>query len=441
MKLKSTLLACAFLVSGLASNAQDVWDDFDNPENVSYFFFNGTDFQQAFTNPNTGGVNSSALCAKYDRDGGSTFDVIVMDPAGTLMVDDVSDYVSGTKTMSLMVFSPAPGKTIQITLEDANVAGPANYPAGRHSEYLGTTATSNAWEVVTFSLSNQPDLAVANTSINRLVLLFDPNSNNSDTYLWDDLMGPEFINPCAGVTPDVSIGDDFECQRHVTYDFANGTLNSSIANPMNTGNNTSSTCGKFTKWVPPTNDGAFGGTILNPFTTATYNEAHIDLFSPAAPQEFLVIFQDASNADVLSTTFNTSSSTDWETFTIDLSTVSTSTSIEKIVFLLDPTTATEDTIYFDNFVYSFNPNIGIETNAIANEISVYPLPFDQQFNIQTTTAMQTIQVADLTGKTIARIEGLNQLTYTVDAATYASGAYILTITDVDGNVFTRKLLK
>ena len=52
------------------------------------------------------------------------------------------------KTMSIDVFSPASGIPIQITLEDSSIAGATNYPAGRHSIYLGVTTLSNEWETI-----------------------------------------------------------------------------------------------------------------------------------------------------------------------------------------------------------------------------------------------------------------------------------------------------
>ena len=121
------------ICAGSTAFAQEIWEDFDNPANVSYFFHDGTSFNESFANPNTSGVNSSALCGEYARNGGVLFDVIVMDPAGALLVDDVADYVSGSKTMSIKLYSPAAGIPVQITLEDRHVALPGNYPTGRHS--------------------------------------------------------------------------------------------------------------------------------------------------------------------------------------------------------------------------------------------------------------------------------------------------------------------
>ena len=253
--------------------AQVTWDDFDSPGIINYSYFDGVGFNQEFTNPSTGGINSSAVCASYDRNSGTEYDVIVIQPSGTAIIDTITDYVSGTKKMSLKVFSPEAGKKVQITLEDNTVAGPTNYPSGRHSEYTATTTTSNEWETLTFTLVNQPDASVSDGAINQMVVLFDPGTFNSDNYLFDDLMGPELYNPCEGVVAEPSIIDDFECQRNLNYSFANGTFTVE-SNPVKTGVNTSETCGKFRKFTPPLNDGAFGGDLATFFNTSQFKYAH-----------------------------------------------------------------------------------------------------------------------------------------------------------------------
>ena len=52
---------------------------------------------------------------KYVRNPGELWDVLVI--VGNGPIDDVSSYVDGTKTMSVDVYSPAPGIPVQITLK------------------------------------------------------------------------------------------------------------------------------------------------------------------------------------------------------------------------------------------------------------------------------------------------------------------------------------
>ena len=90
------------------------------------------------------------------------------------------------------VWSPAPGATVQISLENSVLALPDNFPDGRHSAYFATTSTSMAWETITFDFENQPDASVANDNVDRMVILFQPDSDSGDQWYWDNLQGPEF---------------------------------------------------------------------------------------------------------------------------------------------------------------------------------------------------------------------------------------------------------
>ncbi len=349
MKINFTLFTFLMAIMSLNSSAQTVWENFDDAALASYFFTNGG-LNQNFANPSTGGINSSALCGEYVR-ANVPFDVIVMDPIGIDAVEDCSAYVDGSKTMSMKVYSPAAGTQIQITLENATLAQPDNFPTGRHSEYLTTTTTSGEWEEVTFTFSNQPDPGVSDLAINRLVILFAPNTTGTDTYLWDDLMGPEFDNPCDGVEPDLNILEDFECQRNVTYEFSNGNLIGNIDNPSTGGANTSATCGSFTKFP---GDGAFGGDFEGVVSSADVEAISIDLLGNEGPIDFFVILQNALQSNLLEVTFTSSGNGEWETFSTGLSGISPSEEIDRVVLLLDPgqVSGTEEpTIFFDNLKF------------------------------------------------------------------------------------------
>jgi len=431
------LLLATLLLNSLT--AQTIWDDFDNPENIVYNYYDGTGFDQSFPNPSTIGANSSLLCAQYIRNGGVTYDVIVIDPAGSNNLENVSDYISGIKELSIKVYSPSPGLTVQITLEDKNVATGTNYPSGRHSEYIATTTATNDWETLTFSYTNTPDASVSDTSVNRLILLFEPNTSNSTVWHWDDLIGPDFVNPCQGIAPDMSIGDDFECQRNMTYAFANGAFSTS-SNPETTGINISSMCGFFKKFPPPTNDGAFGGPLSNPFTTATYNRVHVDLYDLSAPQEFYLILQDASSSTIAETIFTTSAGSDWQTYTLDLSGISSANQIANIVFLLNPATSSEDSIFIDNFKFSFDPS-SISKQDVSAKTKIYPNPVTDQFTISSTDIISKINITDLTGKLLYTENPIKKKEYVLNSSFLKSGIYLITIQNDLGIYFSRELIK
>ncbi len=434
-----TLLLIAITLT-FSSISQSNWDDFDNAGKVGYPFFNGTIFDQSFANPSTTGVNTSAICAQYTRHNGSQYDVILIEPIGLTKVGSVADYISGTTKMTLKVYSPIVGKTLQITLEDNTTATPTNYPIGRHSEYTAVTTVANSWETLTFNLINRPDTALTDTSVNRIVLLFDPNTFNSDTYLFDDLMGPTLIDPCTGAPKDSTIGDDYECQRNVSFDFANGTHLQTEVNPLTTGINTSSTCGKFIKYVPPTNDGAFGGTLLYPFNSSKFNEASIELYSPGGAYDLKMVFQDAMGNDIIDQSFTTSTTPGWAKFTMDLHTIPASTSFDKFVFLLNSPTATEDSIFLDNFSFSFNASASIDEKK-ANVLNLFPNPFLDQLTISSKNEIDQIVVFSITGKQLIQLSNIKSTNTTIDLQSLNPGSYIIQIKDENGIFKTEKIIK
>ena len=115
MRKQLQLLATGLFAFSWASS-QVVYDNFENQRRVKYDFVHGV-LDPYTTNPGAGGPNSSPVCGKYIRNAAEQFDVLVLIPGG--LMDDVSAYVSGTKTMSIDVYSPAAGIPIQITLESA----------------------------------------------------------------------------------------------------------------------------------------------------------------------------------------------------------------------------------------------------------------------------------------------------------------------------------
>jgi len=440
---KSLLLIISASLIILQNNglSQSSWDDFDVQGKVVYPFFNGSVFNQTFANPSTTGINSSAVCAQYTRSSGSQYDVILVEPAGSNKIGSVADYRTGTKKITLKVYSPAVGKTIQITLEDKVAAQPTNFPTGRHSEYTATTTVANSWETLTFNLVNRPDATVSDTSVSRMVLLFDPNSFNSDTYLFDDIMGPDILDPCSAVATDTTIGEDYECQRNVSFTFANGTHLQSETNPLQAGINTSAICGKFIKYTPPTNDGAFGGALNHPFYSSTFNKAQIDLYNPYATCDFLMVMQDNSGNNIKDTTFTVPNSSSWTTFEMDLSSISPSIEINSFVLLLNPATTTVDTIYLDNFKFLNDNTISLRENNSISSFNLYPNPFNNQLTISSENQLDEIAVFDLTGKQLIFMSQINSNSIILDLSTITSGSYFILIKDSLGNLSTEKIIK
>lgn len=344
-KIYSTLFALTVLFSGL--NAQTTWDNFEDSRKGTYGFIAGT-FIPYNENPDQSGANTSLVAAEYTRNPAELFDVIIIDA----LMADLSDYVAGEKQISIDVWSPSAGIPIQITLENSVTALPENFPTGRHSVYLTETTVANEWETLTFSFDNQPDPGVSDTDVDRLVLLFNPETNTGDTYYWDNLNAPELANdPCEGVETDEGILNDYECQQNVNYVFSHAGVNyRRVENPDQTGNE-SDYVATYTR-----NGGEEFDVIIGRFDGAlnlsSTSMMTLDVWDPAPPTTVTLSLQNLAGDVILAMDATTSESATWETLTYDPSSVFEATDIEQFVILFDPESFSSNQYYMDNFTVS-----------------------------------------------------------------------------------------
>ncbi len=435
-KLYFSLITFCFL--GMSLSAQQLWENFEDVRKGTYGFINGA-FIPYNENPDQSGANTSQVAASYTRNAAETFDVLILDA----QMADLTDYLSDTKQISIDVWSPAAGKTVQITLENSTQAMPANFPTGRHSVYLTTTTVAMGWETLTFSFDNQPDPGVANTDVDRLVLLFDPNSNNGDTYYWDNLNGPELANdPCDGVTADPDVLNDFECNQNTNFTFSHSGVNfRRVVNP-DMGGNPSDYVASYTRNAGETNDVIIGFFDGNLSLTAE-DRIKLDVWDPGAPTDVIVSLQNVDDDVILEMTQTTSNSGAWETLIFDPSSVSEATDIAKFVILFDPNSNTSDNYFFDNFGLTMASSVA--NLAEVTSFEVFPNPTQGQTTFQydlVDAAQVNLAIFDITGKQVDQVLNARQVagnhTIDWDASGLANGLYFYTLT-VDGQAASGKI--
>ena len=411
-------------------SAQVTYDNFENERRVHYDFVHGG-FDQIFLNPHTGGANTSEVCGEYVRNQAEQFDVLVIMPGG--IMDDVSDYVSGTKTMSIDIYSPAAGIPVQITLEDSSTAGPTNYPTGRHSVYLTTTTVANQWETLTFQYDSRPDGSVPNTSVTSLILLFNPGTNTNDTYLFDNLLGPEFADPCAGISAaPLTEFEDFECHSNLIYEYNQGWL-TKLPNPATGGANPSKFAGEYAR--NPDLDGTdvmvtrFAGNL----DLTTNNQIKMMVYGDTT--SVVVSLQDGTT-EVLAVTQQVTQANTWQELTFDFSAITNYTGIDHAVLLFDPGDVTFNTYWFDNFRldgFEMVANDETQLNPLASA-KISPNPSNGLFNLDfqlEKTAEVSFTLSDLQGRTLqmpaAARMGVGTHTMPIDASGLAQGVYLWTL--------------
>lgn len=445
--MKTKALLFLILTLPLFSNSQVLWDDFEQTR-VGYYDFVHGGMTTRFPNPDLlSTVNNSNLCAQYVRNPGELWDVLVIIANGS--INDVSDYVSGSKTMSIDVFSPASGIPIQITLEDSSIAGATNYPDGRHSIYLGVTTLSNEWETIELTFDSRPDVNMSDDGLTSVILLFNGNTNTNDTYYFDNLYAPEFNNQCNGqvLNPAVNLSD-WDCNWNLgicpsgtpcaSFDYVSGWLNQAY-NPDNSTINNSKYSGEYTRNPDPNGEDVLVSYFSEGALDLSVNKYfNFKVYGP--PRPIYVSFQDDNNNEIYAYNSALSSNNQWQQFSVDLSSVA-SQSITRFVMFIDQGVVNWDLYFLDDFNLSSTPLLTNEINE-SNLINVFPQPAKNSLNIQVKLNNSEINTLDLynsQGKILSsNVLNKNDENINLDVSQFKSGIYFIKVHSKN-NLYTKKV--
>ena len=424
--------------------SQILWDNFEDTR-IGYYEFVHGGMTTRFENPNPASqVNNSSLCAQYVRNPGETYDVIVIVANGPF--SDLTDYLNGSKKMTVDVFSPAVGIPLQITLEDSAIAGATNYPDGRHSIYTATTSVANEWETIEFTFDSRPDNTVPDANVTSLILLFDIGNNTNDTYYFDNLYGPEFNNQCDAVIVDPSVNfADWDCNWNLricpsatpcaSYDYISGWLNQTY-NPDPSTINSSKYSAEYTRNPDQMGEDVLIAYFSNGSLDLSVNKYfNFKLYGP--PRPIYVSFQDAGSNEIYAFNSVLSSNNQWQQFTVDLSSVSNQ-NIDRFVLFLDQSVVNWDTYYLDDFHLS---DIPLETQflEVSGDIKIFPQPAKNVVNISSVNSISSVSVLDITGKSISNTSFLkNKNNVTIDISTLDAGVYLVSVV-LNDKVITKKI--
>lgn len=168
-------------------------------------------------NPDQSDANPSDLILKVTDDGTNAWDALVFDYGGP--IDMITKNYLKIKVLTTRAVP------LLAKLEGGSSAA---------KEVWGAIDIVDEWAEYTFDFSDQ-----ASESHNKVVFFFNggqTDGTTSDIYYIDDIKFDEF-DPCGGVTADVSIINDFECQQN--YEIPGFLTNTIIDNPNSSGINTS----------------------------------------------------------------------------------------------------------------------------------------------------------------------------------------------------------
>ena len=257
--------------------------------------------------------------------------------------------------LKIKVWSARPNTEVRLKLEEIE-------NAGNNVEKFFTTSITSGWEELTF-----PFAAADSGKFNKLVIFFDLNANNSDTYYFDDLkLYGSGGGGGGGGAYNLTLPIDFETSGYGaswTWNVFENGANPAVefvANPNASGINTSTTVAKITALQagqPYVGCETAHGTMGITWDLSASNDIiKIMVYKTVISDVGIKLVNPAGGAQpeikVANTVINA-----WEELTFDFSSrigngLDGSTNIDQIVIFPDFNARTSDNVvYFDNITF------------------------------------------------------------------------------------------
>ncbi len=240
----------------VAKEAIQVYETFETGNEMGWVGADGV-LDAPIANPMPNKVNDSANCGKYTKSGAHSYSLLIAErttPFDFSVLNQLKISVNATAATQFL-----------FKLEGAG--GPA-------VEKVVNIGLANQWQEYTIDLSEEASY----THLNKAIIFFDQGVETSmDDYYFDNIYAVS-AGACTNVVKDVTIIDDYECNRHATY--TNGWDSISvIANPAPNAVNGSSMVGKY---VDPLME-EWAALVIdhqNPIDFSVNNQLNFKLWSP-----------------------------------------------------------------------------------------------------------------------------------------------------------------
>ena len=76
-------------------------------------------------------------------------------------------------------------------------------------------------------------------------------------------------------------------------------------------------------------------------------------------------------------------------------------------------------------------------NTVDNDILIYPVPASTVLNIKNIINVSSVEIRDITGKVIIKLDNLNQREIKIPVGNLARGMYFLKLTTPEGKIIKR----
>ncbi|NNC51393.1 MAG: hypothetical protein HKO01_12760, partial [Flaviramulus sp.] len=282
------------------------------------------------------------------------WDNIQIDFAEKLTLTDES-------TFTMKVYSPQSGYKVTLKLEDKATAGSVA------KEFPSTTATTKTdeWEELTFEVS-----AADSGIYDKMVLFFDLENLNGNTYYFDDLKlnldggtggggggacEPETTQSLTAADINLTFKDDPSAsiiEDNATFEYVDNPGNSSVNNSCKVGKVTNA---NQNPWDNIQIDFADKLTLTDGSTFT------MKVYSPQSGYKVTLKLEDKASAGAIAKEFPSTTATtktdEWEELTFNLS-AADSGIYDKIVFFFDLENLNGNTYYFDDLKLNLDGGTG-----------------------------------------------------------------------------------
>ncbi|MFN5418602.1 MAG: T9SS type A sorting domain-containing protein [Flavobacteriia bacterium] len=303
------------------------------------------------------------------------------------------------------------------------------FEGGTPYEASAVTTKSGEWETLYFNFTG-----VNSGTNNQMLFMFNAGApGNGEEYFFDDIELVSSI-PSANV---VALPIDFETIP-VTVGAFDNAIGERIANPFQTGINTSATIGKLTR---PNGTSDWAGsriTLTNPIDFALDPFLLMKVYC-TEPIGHLVKVKFEGGVPFERDAYTTKSG-EWETLTFDFTGQNLGGNNQMLFMFNGGTPGTGQVYYFDDIQQLTEvPGLKIN-NVVANNFSIYPNPAQESIKINHSNKGQIVySIEDLSGKTFISNQYLLDGSE-INISSLHNGVYIISIIE-NSQITKLKFLK
>ena len=304
---------------------------------VNYAFSDfGNTTSTVIDNPDKTGINTSAKVAQSLKAAGAeTW-------AGSFLTLESPIDFSANKLFKVKVWSPKAGAVVKLKVENLT-NGDLNH------EVDATTTVANQWEELSFDFSA---INMANT-YQKVVIFFDfGNAGDGSSYYFDD------VKLVAASVPATLKVEDFEGVPPTFTSFGNIAAIEVVANPDQSGANTTAMTAKMTKTA---NSETWAGAFFDPgyvLDLSNFSKINVKTWSPKSGCVVKLKLENQGASTVFEVDVNTTVANAWEQLVFDFSAAPAADYI-RIVIFFDFGNPGDDSVYYFDEIELANDGGGV----------------------------------------------------------------------------------